>query len=348
MTEQKQKKIVWVRADSAKNLNDRKKLVTTAIEQNFNNIIILKNDLDNFKKLGKFTAIFIKNHKIKLKGEAGEFVEIKSRKDQEYVMKIAGKTDFVLISAKDWKVIPIENLIAAYQKAKTKLLVEVSTAKDAKLYLETLEVGVDGVVLNTNNFKRIIELRKLIDELEAGSIKLVQAKITKIKAVGMGDRVCIDTCSVLNVGEGMLIGSQANGLFLVHSESVESEYVATRPFRVNAGPVHSYVLTSGDKTRYISELQVGDEVIVVDNEGNTRSVVLGRVKIEKRPLILVEAKYQNKKFNIILQNAETIRLISDGKPKSIVDLHEGDSILIWVGDSGRHFGMKIDESIVEK
>ena len=164
----------------------------------------------------------------------------------------------------------------------------------------------------------------------------------------MGDRICIDTCSILHVGEGLLIGSESNGLFLVHSESVESEYVNTRPFRVNAGPVHAYILTKNDKTKYLSELKAGDEVLAVDRTGNARPVVLGRVKIEKRPLILVETEYQKKKFNIILQNAETIRLISDGIPKSIVDLREGDSVLMWVEDSCRHFGMKVAESIIER
>lgn len=40
----------------------------------------------------------------------------------------------------------------------------------------------------------------------------------------------------------MLIGSYSKSLFLVHSESLESEYVASRPFRVNAGPVQAYVM----------------------------------------------------------------------------------------------------------
>jgi hypothetical protein len=36
--------------------------------------------------------------------------------------------------------------------------------------------------------------------------------------VGMGDRVCVDLCSLLRPGEGMLVGSFARALFLVHSE----------------------------------------------------------------------------------------------------------------------------------
>ena len=56
------------------------------------------------------------------------------------------------------------------------------------------------------------------------------------------------------------------------------------------GPVHAYVAVPGGKTCYLSELRSGKEVIVVDQSGNQRSAVVGRVKIETRPLILVEAK----------------------------------------------------------
>jgi 3-dehydroquinate synthase II len=188
----------------------------------------------------------------------------------------------------------------------------------------------------------------MMEELEEKKLNLVSAKITRMKSLGLGDRVCIDSCSILSVGEGMLIGSQSNCLFLVHSESVEAEYADTRPFRVNAGPVHAYILCPNDRTKYLSDLKVGDEVLAVSEKGNTRPVILGRVKIEKRPLILVEAEYENKRFNIILQNAETIRLISNGRAKSIVELNEGDPVLSWIDDQGRHFGTKVDESIIEK
>ena len=341
-------KTIWIRADKPKNQADRKKIVTSAIENNFVNIILNEADKKQFQKLGKFNPIQIKNNKIINSEQTGEFFELKSKTDQEVAMQLAGKTDYVLISTKNWKVIPIENLIASFQNSKTKLLVEVKDATEAKLFLQTLEVGVDGVVLNTGSFKKVIELRKLLDNLTRIKLNLVMAKITKIKPIGMGDRVCIDTCSILKLGEGMLIGSASNGLFLVHSETVDAEYAATRPFRVNAGPVHSYVLCPNDKTKYLSDLRTGDEVLAVDGTGIARPVLVGRLKIEKRPMIMVEAKNGNKIFTIILQNAETIRLISDGKPKSIIDLKEGDSVLIWLGAKGRHFGMKVDESIVEK
>ena len=47
----------------------------------------------------------------------------------------------------------------------------------------------------------------------------------------------MDLCSLLAPGEGLLVGSFAGGLFLVHSECAESKYINSRPFRINAGPV---------------------------------------------------------------------------------------------------------------
>jgi 3-dehydroquinate synthase II len=154
---------------------------------------------------------------------------------------------------------------------------------------------------------------------------------------------------MMKVGEGMLIGSYSKGLFLVHSESLESEYVASRPFRVNAGPVHAYVMTPYNKTKYLSEIETGDELLTVDEEGNTKTTVVGRVKIEKRPLMLIEAEYEGVKLKTLLQNAETIRLVGEqGTPISVADLKTGDKVMVYLDKTARHFGMSIEESIIEK
>jgi 3-dehydroquinate synthase II len=39
----------------------------------------------------------------------------------------------------------------------------------------------------------------------------------------------------------VLVGSSAKALCLVHGETLATPFVPARPFRVNAGPVHSYV-----------------------------------------------------------------------------------------------------------
>ena len=181
-------------------------------------------------------------------------------------------------------------------------------------------------------------------------LSLSLAKVITIKEVGSGDRVCIDTCSLLAVGEGMLIGSQSQGLVLIHSESLPSEFADPRPFRVNAGAVHAYILLPNGKTQYLSEIEAGTEVLIINTAGECRTVTVGRSKIEKRPLLLIEAEINQFVIKTIVQNAETIRLVKDdNSPISVSDLKVGDQILVYfVPKGGRHFGKPVDESILEK
>ncbi|MFB6296219.1 MAG: 3-dehydroquinate synthase II, partial [Halobacteriales archaeon] len=140
--------------------------------------------------------------------------------------------------------------------------------------------------------------------------------------------------------------------FFVHAETADSPYVASRPFRVNAGAVHAYIRTPGGETKYLSELQSGDEVGIVDTEGNTREAVVGRCKIEKRPMFRVSAEVETDeggdRIETLLQNAETIRVATREGRKSVTDLEEGDEVLVYYEPAARHFGEAVEESIIEK
>jgi 3-dehydroquinate synthase II len=341
-------KDLWIRADGSAPWDARKKKLTNALELGVNSIWVNKEDIEKVRKLGKIGVVSESPDADLIVGKNIAYTVISDKKTEEKVVKDGKTHDYVVFKAMDWKVIPLENIIAGLQKEKAKIIVEVSTYEEAKTVLETLEVGADGVLVDASE-KVVKKIRDYVESLSNEKLNLVVAEVKEVKSVGMGDRVCIDTCSMFNLGEGMLVGSQSNGLFLVHSETLESEYVAARPFRVNAGPVHAYTMVPGGKTRYMSELNAGDEVLGVDSEGNTRSMIVGRSKIEKRPLILVEAIAGEKKIKSLLQNAETINLVtSDKKPVSVVKLKKGDKILAYTEEGGRHFGMKVKESINEK
>ena len=219
--------------------------------------------------------------------------------------------------------------------------------QEAKLFFETMERGADGVLFVPDRIDELGRLRKLLEDTSP-KLELREGKITSLRQLGLGDRVCIDTCSMLNIGEGMLIGNQSSCLFLIHSETLESEYAASRPFRVNAGPVHAYVLMPDGSTRYLSELMGGDEALVVGADGRTRKVVVGRTKVERRPLLLIESEVNGERFSTIVQNAETIRVYSRGKIVSVCKLKLGDPILLKLEKGGRHFGMYVKETIREK
>jgi 3-dehydroquinate synthase II len=329
-------KEVWVKA-----IPWNKKLVTTALESGADAVMVPEKYTAKVKELGIIRTI-AKDGDLKPGKDIVEY-KIKSGEDEKEIVKLA-KTKKVIVRTTDWTIIPLENLIAQTGN----LYAEAKTLSEAKDFLSILEKGVDGVLVTTND---INELKKIILEVKSSGerVPLVTAKILGAKSLDMGDRVCVDTCTSMHVGEGMLIGNSSAAMFLVHSESIENPYVAPRPFRVNAGPVHAYIRVSDGKTKYLSDLKAGNDVLIVDFKGRATRAVVGRLKIEKRPLMLVEAEVDGTVISTILQNAETIRLTKpDGSPISIVSLKKGDEVLVAVEKAGRHFGMKIDETIVEK
>jgi 3-dehydroquinate synthase II len=243
-----------------------------------------------------------------------------------------------------WPVIPLENLVARGGR----LLVPVCSLEEIDLALGILEAGVAGVVIHARDPE---ELREMLARAKAASesLPLQVATIESIRLVGMGDRVCLDTCTLMAEGEGILVGNSSGFLFLVQAEVKPNPYVAPRPFRVNAGPVHAYVRVPGGRTRYLSELHAGDPILIVHARGAAQAATVGRSKIERRPLLLVEAGYEDRNGSLLLQNAETIRLTSpDGDALSVVELHEGDQVLVHVEQPGRHFGMQVTETILEQ
>jgi 3-dehydroquinate synthase II len=246
-------------------------------------------------------------------------------------------------------IIPVENLLAREQVAgKSGLLaVEAQTPEEASTAAGILEKGVDNIVVPREGLANIRKITALIKP-DSGAVHLVEAVITEIRNVGMGHRVCVDTLSVFKNGQGMLTGNSAAFTFLVNAETEPNEYVASRPFRINAGAVHAYALAPGDATVYLQELHAGDEVLIADHEGKSGRAVVGRVKVERRPMLFIRARVGDREGGIFLQNAETIRLVHPGgETGSVVNLAPGDAVLCRLDDAGRHFGMRIKENIRE-
>ncbi|GAB0489657.1 hypothetical protein MMPV_000882 [Pyropia vietnamensis] len=270
--------------------------------------------------------------------------------------------DATAASDRPWWIIPAENLLAAYAQSATALVAVASSPDDAATLLATLEVGVAGVILRTACAADVAALAALRDRAEGAAAENLQLAVVKsVQVAGVGDRVCVDTASLLRADEGLLVGSASQALFLVLSEAAACAYVPSRPFRVNAGPVHSYVLTPGGRTRYLAELRAGDEVCIVDARGHVRTATVGRVKTERRPLVLVSVELGGVSRSILLQNAETVRLgampaavaarlegASDcGAGVAVSALAVGDVVAVRSDTFARHVGMAIEETIME-
>jgi 3-dehydroquinate synthase II len=320
----------------------RKELAIAALESGAEAVVLPDGKSQTVREFGKIKTVE-KDGDIK-PGVDVEFIDIKGKADEDKAAKVP-ENKIVVLRMLDWTIIPIENLLARRGK---NIMVQVETSEQTKLMTEILEKGVDGVVLNTTDVNEIKKSAEIISGISE-KVSLIEATITSIKQLGMGDRSCLDTCTQMGLGEGMLVGNAASGFFLVHSESIENPYVASRPFRVNAGAVHAYTLAPGGKTKYLADLKTGDEVMVVDYRGKSQTAYLGRNKIEKRPMMLIEAEADGQPISLVMQNAETIRLVGpDGKAISITSLKPGDKVLGHIEKAGRHFGMRVDETLIER
>ena len=281
-------------------------------------------------------------------GPDGAYVRILDAGYETFAETAAGEADYTLVVGEDWQIIPLENLIARIGE-ETDLVAGVRSAEEAKTAFETLEIGADAVLLDTDDPDEIRATVEIRDESEREHLELQHATVTEVEETGSADRVCVDTASMLEDDEGMLVGSMSRGLFFVHAETADSPYVASRPFRVNAGAVHAYVRTPDGGTKYLSELRSADEVQVVDTDGNTREAIVGRVKIEKRPMFRVQAETEEgDRIETLLQNAETIKIATKDGRKAVTDLEVGDELKVFYEDTARHFGEAVDESIIEK
>jgi 3-dehydroquinate synthase II len=310
-----------------------KHLVTLALESGVDALITSPDRVGDIEALGR----------VRVLAEDGIVsMALQSKADEEEAVAglAAGKT---VVLTHGWEIIPVENILAQAEG----LGVEVSSLEQARLAAGILERGVDFVVILPEaaaKLKAIVAALKLSE----GRLDLDTAVIEEIVPVGLGHRVCVDTCSLLKTGQGMLVGNSSAFTFLVHAETEKNVYVAARPFRINAGAVHAYTLLPRNRTAYLSEIQAGGEVLVVDAQGQTSLAVVGRSKVEIRPLILITASCGKQRGSLFLQNAETIRLVRpDGSPVSVVALACGDQVLCRLDSAGRHFGMAIAEEISE-
>ena len=358
-----------------KKTDNFKALVQEALNMNFLDFLVSRDSFLEFKNIERITTysrdlsldtqnLIVHDASEKPLGiekrvKIGLYYEMKSKQDEEFIVEESkkGNFNFIIVKAQDWKIIPFENLIAEMHKNDTELIASVENIKEAELMLKTLEVGTDGVLITPKEVNDIVGLKKLL--VTEFRVELIEAEVTALQNVPESERVCVDTTSLLKSGEGMLVGSTAKGFVLVHAEVFDTQFVSSRPFRVNAGDVSAYILVPSDdtdnnyRTKYLSELKGGDQVLVVNTTGGAKRVTVGRVKIETRPMLRLELEIdkQDKKirFNYIGQNAETIRLVNSvGTPISIVDIKVGDKVLVHIGPGATHFGTRIKETIVEK
>ncbi|MFG1607788.1 3-dehydroquinate synthase II family protein [Actinoplanes sp. NPDC049265] len=240
--------------------------------------------------------------------------------------------------------IPLEIVLAAADGADGRIITEVGSIDEAAVHLTVLERGPDGVMLRPGGPGDATKLTEVV-RTQSPDLNLVTLTVTEVRHVGAGERACVDTCSYLNPDEGILVGSRSRGLVLCVSETHPLPYMPMRPFRVNAGAVMSYTMADHERTRYLCELRAGATVLAVRADGRTRPVTVGRVKIETRPLLAIDAVAPGgERLNLIVQDDWHVRVLGPGGVVlNSTELGPGDEILGYLPGRERHVGYPIDE-----
>ncbi|NLY30290.1 MAG: 3-dehydroquinate synthase [Firmicutes bacterium] len=277
------------------------------------------------------------------------FLSIDDREALEAAWVTARKADYAVVEFDLPTNIPLELIIARLQDSDTILLKREATLEDMLVAFGVMERGSDGVLLSTTDIGEIMKVNSYLLETDRRKIRLMPLVVEEVRHIGMGFRGCIDTTNLLGQDEGMLVGSTSTGGVLVCSETHFLPHMNLRPFRVNAGAVHSYVWMFDDKVEYITDLEAGSRAMAVSTSGEVREVVVGRVKTEVRPLLLIKGHIEGQPINVILQDDWHIRVMgADGKPKNATLVSPGDELMGYLDQPGRHVGLKVRETILER
>ena len=276
----------------------------------------------------------------------GQFVQVADAATLEQACQAARTERWTLLEFSDPTKIPLEIVLAAAAGGAPgrSIITVAGDVEEAKIIFGVLEHGSDGVLLAPAAVGDATRLMAAAAD-HPDDLELVELAVTGSTHIGMGERACVDTCTYLRQDEGILVGSHSKGMILCVSETHPLPYMPTRPFRVNAGAIMSYTLSAEGRTNYLSELTAGSKVLAVDVAGRTRLATVGRVKIETRPLLSVDAVAPNGvTVNLILQDDWHVRVLGPGGAVlNSTELKPGDTVLGHLPVADRHVGYPIDE-----
>jgi len=97
------------------------------------------------------------------KKQFGVHKKVNSNTDIEEIKTISEKgANFVIIDVEDWKIIPLENIIASLQKTNTEIFALAKSVEEVETLFTVLELGVDGIIIETENEEEIIKIKNII------------------------------------------------------------------------------------------------------------------------------------------------------------------------------------------
>ena len=281
-------------------------------------------------------------------GRVAAYVEVSNSGTLGLACEAAVALPHTVVRFTDPTKIPLEIVIAAADRSSGRLITMVEDLEEAGIVLGVLEKGSDGVLMMP---KAPDDVLGLAQRLRAATprLDLVPLTVTAVAHTGMGERVCVDTCSHFAQDEGILVGSFSAGFVLCCSETHPLPYMPTRPFRVNAGALHSYVLGLDNRTNYLSELRSGAQILGVGADGRTRVLTVGRVKIETRPLLTISATAPDgTAVSLTVQDDWHVRVLGPGAAVlNVTELASGHQVLGYLATDQRHVGIPVHEFCLE-
>jgi 3-dehydroquinate synthase II/3-amino-4-hydroxybenzoic acid synthase len=280
--------------------------------------------------------------------QRGLRVQVDDAAGMQAAVDALGTVDVLLVCFSDPTNIPLELIVAEAQSRPTTVVKQVRSLPDALVTRGVLQHGPDAMMLRVGSPAEISALGRAFLDSRAEQLALTDAVVTRVRSIGMGMRGCVDTVTLFEPDEGMLVGSTSSGGLLVCAEVHYLPYMNLRPFRVNAGAVHSYVWAPGGRTAYITDLSAGEPVLAVATDGRARPVLVGRVKTELRPLRMIECRIGDVTVNTMVQDDWHVRLFdADQKVRNCTEIRPGDRMLAVSAVPGRHVGIPVSESITE-
>ena len=85
--------------------------------------------------------------------QVGRRVDVSNSEGQANARAMAGSVEWILLDLGEWKMIPIENIIAACDGGPTKVAARISSAEQVLGAAFALQVGVDALLVDENTLQ---------------------------------------------------------------------------------------------------------------------------------------------------------------------------------------------------
>lgn len=156
-------------------------------------------------------------------------------------------------------------------------------------------------------------------------LKLKTFEVQRVEPLGVGLHAVIDGCSQLDGEECVLAGASATSMLLVVAAG--GAHPPGRPlvFGIDAGSAESFVFCGGDRARQLSLLRSGERILTVGAAGDTRAIVVGRVRIESAPLVALHTRSASgASTRVVLRGDRAVRFrTDDGMAVGLADVAPG-------------------------